>query len=409
MRDLEQLVDALRHEADELPAVPLLPAVRARAAVLRRRIVAAGVAGVTLVLVAVLGVGYLALSPSSSNNVGGAKPVTDVSALVGPTWRLTSWTGADGKVVLATTDRPPTLVFDSTTAAHSDDSANTTTWIVRLHKGTLVGVEGPTTTASETRPSQAAYAAVAAVLDGTASWHITGSTLVIRTGSGASVTYSSTEPTQTPGLLMGSVWYLESWTIGGKTDAPAGALMPTLAFHDPSTAVTVGGNKTEWSVDIGAGTLRATEGPLPTRFADPGDATVETAFTKVLSGSTTWQITATGLLVRSAAGDSMIFRSDPQAVAQGSVTVTLLARHGAGVVATGQGPVPGEVDLVKLDGGDAISASSSGVELSLSGQPGRYRATAKIKDGECTPTTVQLISGKSLRLTMSCRDGTSTD
>jgi hypothetical protein len=36
-------------------------------------------------------------------------------------------------------------------------------------------------------------------------------------------------------------------------------------------------------------------------------------------------------------------------------------------------------------------------------------ASATIKDGECTPTTVTVVSGRTAELTMSRRDGLSTD
>ena len=215
MRDLDGLRTALREQADALPATPLLPGVRSGARDAQRRRLAGVAAAVVVVLAVVSGVGYLALSQSSRTlPAGTVKPDLDPAHLVGPTWYLVSWTTAGGAMVKPSTDTPPTLIFDSQTAAHSDDTVNTTTWTVGLRKGTAFGVEGPTTEASEIASSLPVESAVTAVLAGESSWRITGSELVIRGVSGRSVTYSKLPTATTPKAATPSVGRSKLWLAG---------------------------------------------------------------------------------------------------------------------------------------------------------------------------------------------------
>jgi hypothetical protein len=101
-----------------------------------------------------------------------------------------SWTTTAGHRALPGTERPPTLVFDSLTAAHTDDPTNTTTWSMRLSTGGIAGTEGPTTAVSEDPPTQAAYAAVTAVLASHARWRLNGDTLVITGARRSSLSYT---------------------------------------------------------------------------------------------------------------------------------------------------------------------------------------------------------------------------
>ena len=111
--------------------------------------------------------------------------------LIGPTWYLQSWTTQHRAPVLPDTDSPPRLVFDSATAARTDDPINTTTWMVTLGPGTLRGVEGLSTAVAETTQSQAADEAIRAVLSSRATWRTAGAGLVVQAPDGSSLTFTS--------------------------------------------------------------------------------------------------------------------------------------------------------------------------------------------------------------------------
>ncbi|MDX6253955.1 MAG: hypothetical protein QOJ11_289 [Frankiales bacterium] len=294
MRDLDQLVQAMRDEADALPVVPFLPTVRSGARDLRRRRRATGVGALALTLLTLVGVSELSAGPSQ---------------------------------------RPP----------------------------------------------------------------------------------ASSAPTSVPGegidALTGSVWYLTSWTSSGMTRSPATDSAPTLAFHDPKNAVTVvSGNWTRWGVDVGSHVLTATEGETYTDVMSAPTAAAYNAFIGVLQGRSTWSVTGTQLVVRGRNGDSLMLTSDLSAQPGGQVHVTLQAKHAAGVRSAGSGPVAGEVLLTRMDGSatDGGTVEAQGITL-WSVRSGTYAVTAKIKDGVCTPTTVTVVSGQTAELTVSCRDGISSD
>jgi hypothetical protein len=177
--DEPSLRTTLSERAQAVPEVALMPAIRSRADRVRRLRRAGIAAAGVLVLVVVGGVADLALTASDRAPSAAAKPTLDVSALVGHSWRLVSWTTPQGQVVRAST--PMTLVFSSRTAARTVTPTGTTRWLLRLDKGGSTAVPGPV--ASDD-------GVVATVLQGTSSWQIVGDSLVWRHGP-RSLTYTS--------------------------------------------------------------------------------------------------------------------------------------------------------------------------------------------------------------------------
>ena len=415
MPDVDAFRAALRREADALPIAALLPQVRVQARALGRRRRTVRATLVVVLLAAFSGVGWVALGQSGRDAPsGGAKPDLRPADLVGPTWRLVSWTTAEGATVRPTTDRPPTLVFDSQTTAHSDDPVNTTSWTVRLGKGTVSGDEGTTTLVAEPPSAWAANQALTAVLSGRASWQITGDQLVLRQADARrSVTYSRARVASPPsasaiGGLTDPVWYLTSWTVAGATGRPVTDQTPTLAFHDAQHAVTVIPTWVDWSVKVGNGSLQATRGEFDATPMSAATVAVFDALNSVLPGSTTWQVTGRLLVIRRGA-DSLTFTSDLTAELPGRVEITLTAAHGAGLTVQGKGSVGGEVRLTRKDGRGYSSSTVGPGVTSVSVEPGAYDVTATIKDGACTPTSVFVQSDVPVALTVSCRDRLATD
>jgi META domain len=419
MRDVDELRRALRETADGLPPLPLLSGVRSRAQTLRRRLVAGAAAAVVLVLVIVLGIGYLALR-APQQTAGSVKPDTTVAELIGPTWYLASWTTSNGTVVRPATDRPPTLVFDSQTAAHSDDTANTTAWTVRLSKGIVLGVEGPTTAVSESEQSQAAGEALSAVLAGAATWQIRGSELVIRRASGRTVTYARTVaevPTSAVALadnfyaVIGRTWALASITQSGRTWVPDTPTPTTLQIWSGGEAqADDGDNNTEWSVEQSGGSLTWKRIWPPTVITTGATRNVDVAVSATLAGRTAWTVHGDVLVIGRPNGDSVTFSSDRRTPVVGHAAVSLDALHGCGVQACGRGLVAGAVTIAKESGivvwRMPVTAHDDGNDVLAAGV---YTVTATIADGLCTPATVIVVVGQSTPVSLTCRDGLSKD
>ncbi|MDX6228384.1 MAG: hypothetical protein QOI76_1774, partial [Frankiales bacterium] len=350
---------------------------------------------------------------------GGAKPSVNVADLIGPTWYLTSWTTSHGLTVLPDTDRPPTLVFDSRTAAHSDDPTNTASWAVRLGKGTLTGVERTTTALPQDAQTRAVNAAVTEVLSGNATWQIVGPTLTIRKAPGQSLRYSTALPVKTraataaPSLAaaVGRTWTLTSVTSAGRTWVPKTAQPSTLHFWSGGEAQEDDGvNNIEWSWHQSGFTL------IWTKIWSTGVGTsgptreVDLAVAAILQGRTSWSLEGDNLVISAPHAGRLSFSSDPGNPVVGTAAVTLEAVHGCGPQTCGRGLVRGAVTIANARGivvwRMPVTPVDGGNDLL---QAGTYTVTAKIKDGVCTPNTVTVVLGRASHVTLSCKDGISSD
>ncbi|MDX6201007.1 MAG: hypothetical protein QOJ83_507 [Frankiales bacterium] len=188
MRDLDQLVHAMRDEADQLPLVPLLPAVRSGARHLRRRRLASA-GGAALAVVAVAAA--VMVQPTHGQvRPGVTQSAPDVSALTDNVWYLVSWTRG-GATAAPTTDSAPTLAFRDPHHAITDVMPNWTNWSVTIGGGTMHATEGPTTQAAMGSAARTVHQAFSAILPGVTAWAVTGTTMIIHNAAGDRLTFTS--------------------------------------------------------------------------------------------------------------------------------------------------------------------------------------------------------------------------
>jgi hypothetical protein len=252
------------------------------------------------------------------------------------------------------------------------------------------------------------------VLDGAATWKITGGSLVIRKGSGASVTYSSsTAPaaqTTATGLVaaIGRAWTLTSVTSAGRTRVPNTGQPTTLHLWSGGEAQSDGA---EWSWHQSGSTLVWTRiwptGVAASASSDAGEA----ALVAILQGTTSWSLEGGDkLVISSPAGSRLSFWAAAAQPIVGTAAVQLSAEHGCGVQVCGRGLVPGAVTIANTRGivvwQMPVTPGDQGNDLL---QAGTYTVTATIRDGVCTPATVTVVLGRSSPVSLSCRDGLSKD
>lgn len=225
MRDVDQLVRALREEADRVPQQSLLPAVLSGARqVRRRRRVAAGVAGVAGITAAVvIGVSVHAHQVSPAVNpqpspTTTAPPTAGLYGLAGRTFYLVSFT-RDFRTEVPGTGRTPTLVFDNAGKATTDDGSNVTQWQVNVDAQTISWAEGSSTQAPESSASFDVQAATVSVLSARTTWILGADRLTLRLGDDALV-YSVHKPT--PAVASGGV-RLRLQTVHGAGVKAAGS------------------------------------------------------------------------------------------------------------------------------------------------------------------------------------------
>jgi hypothetical protein len=197
MRDLDQLVHAMRDEADQLPLVPLLPAVRSGARHLRRRRRVGALSGLTVVG-ALVATGATHVGSRHSADPAASATVTPTASqsfdtLVGKTWYLTS-VSRNGRTWRPAGSRPSTLTFRTSSSATTDDGSNTEEWTLEAGAGRVTWTAGPSTLASETASSLQVGSAVSAVFSRSTSWALDGEQLVFRGEGGASLRYSPVAP-----------------------------------------------------------------------------------------------------------------------------------------------------------------------------------------------------------------------
>ncbi len=420
MPELDELVAAMRSAADGLPAAPLMPGVRARAGSLQRRRMVAAAAVAVVAVGTVLGVGYLALDQSARPLPAGvAKPDFSPSDLVGPTWTLRSWTTTRGTVAKPTTDRPPTLVFTNQTTAQTDDAANTTSWTVRLRKGTVFGVQGPTTQVAAGPPSRAVLAAVSSVLAGSSSWQITGDTLVIRRGSGQSLVYSrSPVPTgkasasplavKDVSSLVGPTWWLTRVSRYGRTWAPMGSRPASLRFLTTSSAETDDGSNTkEWTLASSAGVIRWIGGEETLASEDASGFLVSSTVDGVFTRPTTWQQAGSRLVFRTADGGTLTYSkvAPPKQPEPTGIAVFLDVNPPGGKIARGQALhlTAGNVTVVNAAGAVALRVRVTADDNGESRLPaGTYTVKATIPGGSCAPTPATIARGQVSEVDLVC-------
>ena len=420
MPELDELVAAMRSAADGLPAAPLMPGVRARAGSLQRRRMVAAAAVAVVAVGTVLGVGYLALDQSARPLPAGvAKPDFSPSDLVGPTWTLQSWTTVDGTVVRPTTDQAPTLVFTNQTTARTDDTVNTTSWTVRLRKGTVFGVQGPTTQVAAGPPSRAVLAAVSSVLAGSSSWQITGDRLVIRRGSGQSLTYTraavpsaqstpSTATGKSVSALVGPTWWLTRVSRYGRTWAPLGSRRPSLRFLTTRAAETDDGDNTkEWGLKSSAGALRWTGGEETAASEDASGYLVSSTVDGVFAQPTTWRQSGSLLVLRDPGGATLTYSTvaPPKGPAPTGIAVFLDLNPPGGKIRPGQALhlMAGNVTVVNAAGAKVLTVRVAADDNGESTLPaGSYTVRAKIPGGSCAPAPATIVAGQVSEVDLVC-------
>ena len=234
-----------------------------------RAVVSRGV--VVVSVVAVAGCHHATPQTSAAASHDSSRPPAageDVARLVGPTWYLQSWTTHSNARVLPDTDSPPRLVFDSRTAARTDDPTNTTTWTVTLRPGTLRAVEGPTTAVAENLATQAAAAAIRAVLTGPATWSTAGTDLTMQATNGSTATFTSDTSTA---LALGGA-YLRVVARAYQPYAIAGRITLTAATGGPVITHAVGTDGLRFP-RLAPGTYRVTAA-VPGGSCTPGNVTI---------------------------------------------------------------------------------------------------------------------------------------
>jgi hypothetical protein len=286
--------------------------------------------------------------------------------------------------VLPDTTRPPTLVFDSATAAHSDDPTNTTTWTIRLGRATLTGIEGPTTAVAEDQPTQAAAAATRGLLTSSATWRINGPQLLVQGTTGASLTYTKDA---TAALALGGV-DVRLLARGYQPYPIPGSVVLTLADRSPSVTRRV-------SVDV----LR-----IP-RLA-PGLYRVSATVT---AGSCTPRtVKVTGGDTASLDVACLLDNRPPPGPPTGAA-IYINADHEGSALGCGKGATFGHV--VARDRKRAIVWQGTVTPYSRQPTllpPGRYTLTASVTDGACSPFTVTIVAHHTSVVMITCKQGVAT-
>jgi hypothetical protein len=90
------------------------------------------------------------------------------------------------------------------------------------------------------------------------------------------------------------------------------------------------------------------------------------------------------------------------------LTITLLAKHGRGIVVVGSGPVAGNVTVTDSAGKPVAQLQATTIGGTVELTPGNYTFSATIKDGVCTPAHVT-VGSQTHEVTLACQDGASTD
>jgi hypothetical protein len=257
----------------------------------------------------------------------------------------------------------------------------------------------------------ASVLAVAGIAVGAAWWAQPSTGPVQATGQPIASPGRTSATISDPRVLTRHTWYLTSVTRKGRTWAPQA--VSTLSFPTATTATTDdGANTTAWSVTARYGTLTAVQG-VSTRVGEGRIAfQIGEALRGVLPGTTTWTAEAGTLTIRGSGGDVLRYTATrPDRVAPpGAIRVRLVAKHGAGLLVRGSGPVPGTVTVTDADGTQLWNPTVTTAGINLGGfAAGLYRVAATITNGICTPATVTVTPNMTTQLQMACRDGLSSD
>ena len=120
------------------------------------------------------------------------------------------------------------------------------------------------------------------------------------------------KPTIDPGSLPGQTWYLVSWTSSGTVERPQTSAPPTLVFASRTAAHTTDPATTAWTFRLEKGTAFGVQGGRDAEAATAPTAAVDSVFSTVFNGNSTWQITGSTLVFRR--GQTIVtFSSDPAA------------------------------------------------------------------------------------------------
>lgn len=142
-----------------------------------------------------------------------AKGDQDAGALVGSTWYLQSVT-ENGRTWRPLTDRPSTLIMDSSTTATTADGANDESWTVAVDGSSSVWTAGMSTAVGEDARSAQVGLALEAILGDRPTWRVDAGRLTWIAADGSALTYSRTPLPPVPSPTGISV-YLDLDPAGG--------------------------------------------------------------------------------------------------------------------------------------------------------------------------------------------------